>query len=111
MTPNASGPSTRATLNWIELSATAFGRSFLSTSDGMSDWYAGPPNACATPVTNDSVRTSQFCATICIHVPMLEVHAPIHWTRKSRYVNADSIRVSVRVPSEGIDTVARSEER
>ena len=32
---NASGPSTRATLNWMELSATAFGRSFLSTSDGM----------------------------------------------------------------------------
>ncbi len=35
--PNASGPSTRATLNWMELSATAFGRSFFSTSDGISD--------------------------------------------------------------------------
>ena len=35
--PKASGPSTRATLNWIELSATALGRSFLSTSDGISD--------------------------------------------------------------------------
>ena len=31
-----------------------------------------------------SETTSQFCATICIHVPMLEVQAPIHWTRKSR---------------------------
>ena len=28
--------------------------------------------------------TSQFCATICIHVPMLDVQAPIHCTRKSR---------------------------
>ena len=24
---------------------------FLCTSDGISDWYAGPPNACAKPVT------------------------------------------------------------
>ena len=31
-----------------------------------------------------SETTSQFCATICIHVPMLDVQAPIHWTRKSR---------------------------
>ena len=31
-----------------------------------------------------SETTSQFCATICIHVPMLEVQAPIHCTRKSR---------------------------
>jgi hypothetical protein len=37
VTANSSGPSTRATLNWIELSATAFGRSFLSTSEGISD--------------------------------------------------------------------------
>ena len=36
-TANAQRPSTRATLNWIEFSATAFGRSFLSTSDGISD--------------------------------------------------------------------------
>src|SRR4051812_20981671 len=63
VTPNASGPRTRATLNWIELSATAFGRSFFSTSDGMSDWYAGPPNACATPVMNDSSRMCQIWTT------------------------------------------------
>ena len=31
-----------------------------------------------------SDSTSQFCATICIHVPMLDVQAPIHCTRKSR---------------------------
>ena len=31
-----------------------------------------------------SETMSQFCATICIHVPMLEVQAPIHCTRKSR---------------------------
>ena len=34
----SSGPMTRATLNWMEFSATAFGRSFLSTSDGTSVW-------------------------------------------------------------------------
>ncbi len=37
-TPAKSGPRTRATLNWIELSAMALGRSLLWTSDGMSDW-------------------------------------------------------------------------
>ena len=47
--PASSGPNTRARLNWIEFSAIAFGRSFFSTSDGTSDWYAGPPNACAEP--------------------------------------------------------------
>ncbi len=31
-----------------------------------------------------SERTSQFCAMICIHVPIAELQAPIHWTRKSR---------------------------
>ena len=35
--PARSGPNTRARLNWIELSAIAFGRSFLWTSDGISD--------------------------------------------------------------------------
>ena len=56
----SSGPNTRARLNWIELSAIAFGRSFLWTSDGISDWYAGPPNACAKPVVNDSARMCQI---------------------------------------------------
>ena len=36
--PASSGPNTRARLNWIELSAIAFGRSFFSTSDGISAW-------------------------------------------------------------------------
>ena len=36
--PAMSGPMMRARLNWIELSATAFGRFSLLTSDGMSDW-------------------------------------------------------------------------
>ena len=35
--PANSGPSTRATLNWIELSAIALVKSRFSTSDGMSD--------------------------------------------------------------------------
>jgi hypothetical protein len=30
------------------------------------------------------VSTSQFWATLCIHVPMLEVQAPIQRVRKSR---------------------------
>ena len=32
--------------------------------------------------------TSQLCARICIQVPMLEVQAPNHITRKSGYANA-----------------------
>src|SRR6185503_13953928 len=49
-----------------------------------------------------SETISQFCATICIHVPMLEVQAPNHCTRKSRYVNAASIRRMARAPMEGM---------
>src|SRR5215470_17526439 len=52
-----------------------------------------------------SETTSQFCATICIHVPMLEVQAPIHCTRKSRYVKATRVRRSVRAPA-GEEAVA-----
>jgi hypothetical protein len=36
-TPARSGPMTRAMLNWIELSAIAFGRWSVLTSEGMSD--------------------------------------------------------------------------
>ena len=36
-TPARSGPMTRARLNWIELSAIAFGRWSVLTSEGMSD--------------------------------------------------------------------------
>ena len=36
-TPATIGPITRARLNWIELSATAFGRCSLPTSVGISD--------------------------------------------------------------------------
>ena len=35
--PASTGPMTRAMLNWIELSATAFGRCSCPMSDGMSD--------------------------------------------------------------------------
>ena len=35
--PASSGPSMRATLNWIELSAIALVRSCLPTSEGISD--------------------------------------------------------------------------
>ena len=54
------------------------------------------------------MRTSQFCATICIHVPMLEVQAPNHCTRKSRYVNAASMRRIARSPMEGVGVMAAS---
>ena len=40
--PASSGPTTRARLNWMELSAIAFGKCIRFTSEGMSDWYAGP---------------------------------------------------------------------
>src|SRR5207237_8910840 len=53
-----------------------------------------------------SDSTSQFCATICIHVPMLEVQAPNHCTRKSRYVKAASVRRSVRAPSDDAEAVS-----
>jgi hypothetical protein len=36
---------------------------------------ASSPRKNGEPVSD---RTSQFCATICIHVPMLEVQAPNH---------------------------------
>ena len=42
---------------------------------------ASRPRKKAEPVSD---RTSQFCALICIHVPMLDVQAPNHCTRKSR---------------------------
>src|SRR4030095_7396622 len=35
-----------------------------------------------------SSSTSQLCATFCIQVPMLDVHAPIQRMRKSRYDKA-----------------------
>jgi hypothetical protein len=35
--PASSGPTIRATLNWIEFSAIAFVRSFVPTSEGISD--------------------------------------------------------------------------
>src|SRR5438552_19173110 len=55
-----------------------------------------------------SETTSQFCATICIHVPMLEVQAPNHCTRKSRYVNAASVRRMARAPMDGVVAGAAS---
>ena len=54
--PPTSGPMDCARLNWMELSATAFGSVWRGTSAGISDWNAGPPNACARPVANDSAR-------------------------------------------------------
>jgi hypothetical protein len=36
-TPATIGPITRARLNWIEFSATAFGRCSLPTSVGIND--------------------------------------------------------------------------
>src|SRR5215831_3594229 len=56
-----------------------------------------------------SETMSQFCATICIHVPTLEVQAPIHWTRKSRYVKATRVRRSVRAAA-GEESVASAVE-
>ena len=41
-------------------------------------------------------RTSQFCAISCIHVPMVDVQAPIQRSRKSRYWNALKTRRSTR---------------
>src|SRR4051812_1172731 len=53
-----------------------------------------------------SETISQFCATICIQVPMLEVQAPIHCTRKSRYVKATSVRRIVRAATGGAGSAA-----
>src|SRR5215472_9988673 len=50
-----------------------------------------PPRNASRPNKNgelEMLSTSQLCARFCIHVPMLEVHAPIHINRKSRYWNA-----------------------
>src|SRR5690242_17089934 len=51
------------------------------------------PRKNADPVSD---RTIQFWAVSWTQVPMLEVQAPIHWTRKSRYVNAENIRPIAR---------------
>src|SRR5271155_3781797 len=42
----------------------------------------------------ESCKTSQACAKVCIRVPMLEVHAPNHMMRKSRYAKALKTRFS-----------------
>src|ERR1041385_6560435 len=57
--PARSGPTTRARLNWMELRAMAFGRSFFSTSVGTKAWDAGPPKAWAEPVINDNTIIGQ----------------------------------------------------
>ena len=54
--PPMAGPIDWARLNWMEFSATAFGSVWRGTSAGISDWNAGPPNAWASPVTNESAR-------------------------------------------------------
>jgi hypothetical protein len=46
-------------------------------------------NADAVPL---SVTISQACATFCIHVPMLEMRAPVQRRRKSRKVRAAATR-------------------
>jgi hypothetical protein len=60
VTPASQGPTTRARLNWMELSATAFGRSRFSTKVGTSACDAGAPNACADPVIKESTRICQM---------------------------------------------------
>ncbi len=42
---------------------------------------ASRPRKNADPVSDSTI---QFCAVICVQVPMLEVQAPNHCTRKSR---------------------------
>src|SRR5947209_6191593 len=53
VSPASAGPTVTAMLNWIEFRAMALGISSRSTNVGISAWYAGPPNACASPATND----------------------------------------------------------
>ena len=77
--PATTGPIIRARLNWMELSATALGRSSLPTSVGTSDWYAGPPKACAQPVSPDSVRMCQIC-TRSRKTRVARVKAAVIWT-------------------------------
>src|SRR6516164_7318723 len=60
--PPRAGPIVTARLNWIEFSAIAFGISSRSTNVGISDRYAGPPNACAVPDTNERHRIGQTWA-------------------------------------------------
>ena len=48
---------------------------------GMLPRKASSPSMRAEP---EILYTSQLCATICIHVPMLDVQAPNQSTRKSR---------------------------
>src|SRR6202451_611832 len=59
--PASAGPIVIAILNWIEFSAIALGISSLSTREGISAEYAGPPKACANPETNDRQSICQTC--------------------------------------------------
>jgi len=45
----------------------------------------------------ESSKTSQACAKVCIKLPMLEVHAPNHIMRKSRYAKPLNTRLSNRI--------------
>ena len=57
---------------------------------GISPRNESRPSKKAEP---ESCRTSQLWASFCIHVPMLEVQAPAHMSRKSR----DSKAVKTRL--------------
>jgi hypothetical protein len=64
------------------------------------------PSHDAEPVI---VRTSQFWATVCIHVPTLDKNAPVHSRRKSGYVNALKTRVSRSRTAGSLARTARPE--
>src|SRR5215813_11272320 len=66
--------------------------------NGASPRNASRPSRNVDPVI---VRISQFCATSCIHVPTLDVKAPAHIRRKSRYPNALSALRKPRVAYAG----------
>ena len=63
----------------MELRATAFGSVLRGTSAGMRDWNAGPPNACASPVVNESTRMYGR-RTVSVKTSAVRISAQTIWS-------------------------------
>ena len=63
MKPAAAGPTSRAPLKLVELSATALGRCLSSTSCPTKAWRTGASNAAAQPKVKANRYTSHSVTT------------------------------------------------
>ena len=92
ITPATDGPTTRARLNMIELSATALCRSSRPTISTVKDWRVGTSMAFSRPNIRASAATCQI-STTPVKVSVASVSA---CSRKPPCVNSSSVRRSIR---------------